>query len=114
MRVIIESPYAGGHANVRYSRRCLRDSLNRGESPFASHLLYTQKEVLDDKIPADRRKGIDAAVAWLEVADAVAVYMDMHVTPGMVHGIVRASVLNKPIKLRWLDGEQAGKEVVIE
>lgn len=114
MRVIIESPYAGGHANVRYSRRCLRDSLNRGESPFASHLLYTQKEVLDDKIPDERRKGIAAAVAWLEVADAVAVYMDLHVTPGMVHGIVKASEMKKPIKLRWLDGERSGQEVVIE
>lgn len=114
MRVIIESPYAGGHANVRYSRRCLRDSLNRGESPFASHLLYTQKEVLDDKIPDERRKGIAAAVAWLEVADAVAVYMDMHVTRGMIEGIVKAATHGKTIRLRWLDGEQSGREVVIE
>jgi hypothetical protein len=53
-------------------------------------------------------------VAWLEVADAVVVYMDMNMTVGMVHGVVKASALNKPIKLRWLDGEKAGKEVVIE
>jgi hypothetical protein len=114
MRVIIESPYAGGHVNVRYSRRCLKDSLNRGESPFASHLLYTQKEVLDDRIPEERKKGIAAAVAWLEVADAVVVYMDMHVTAGMMYGVVKAASLNKTIKLRWLDGERAGEERVIE
>jgi hypothetical protein len=114
MRVIIESPYAGGHANVRYSRRCLKDSLTRGESPFASHLLYTQREVLDDNIPEERKKGIAAAVAWLEVADAVVVYMDMNMTVGMVHGVVKASALNKPIYLRWLDGVKAGQETRIE
>ena len=47
MRVIIESPYSpGSPENIEYARRCLFDSLLRGESPFASHLLYTQ--VLDD------------------------------------------------------------------
>jgi DNA polymerase I-like protein with 3'-5' exonuclease and polymerase domains len=48
MRVIVESPFAGGFANVKYSRECIKDCLNRGESPFASHLLYTQKGVLND------------------------------------------------------------------
>lgn len=114
MRVIVESPFAGGHINVRYGRRCLKDCLNRGESPFASHLLYTQKDVLDDKIPEERKKGIDAATSWLEVADAVVVYMDMSMTAGMVHGIVRAAENKKPIRLRWIDGERAGHEVVIE
>lgn len=112
MRVIVESPFAGGFSNVRYSRRCLRDCLDRGESPFASHLLYTQKEVLDDKIPDERRKGIDAAAAWLEVADAVVVYMDLGVTSGMVYGIARAAKAGKPIKLRWINESRA--EQVIE
>ena len=41
--VILESPYAGDvAANVKYARRCVRDSLSRGEAPIASHLLYTQ------------------------------------------------------------------------
>ena len=102
MRVIVESPFAGGFANVRYSRDCLRDCLSRGESPFASHLLYTQKGVLDDSIPGERRKGIDAAASWLEVADHVAVYMDLGITTGMVYGIVRAARLAKPIHLRWI------------
>ena len=39
-RVIIESPYAGEiDKNTAYARRCMRDSLDRGEAPFASHLL---------------------------------------------------------------------------
>jgi len=102
MRVIIESPFAGGFANVRYSRECIRDCLDRGESPFASHLLYTQKGVLNDQIPEERQRGIDAAVGWLEVADLVAVYMDLGITGGMVWGIARAARMGKPIHLRYL------------
>lgn len=107
-RVIIESPFAGGFANVKYSRQCLKDCLDRGESPYASHLLYTQKDVLDDKIPEERHRGIDAAVAWLEVADFVAVYVDLGITPGMAKGIIRAAAMGKPLKFRTL-GEAAVK-----
>lgn len=114
MRVIVESPYAGGFANVKYARECIRDCLDRGESPFASHLLYTQKGVLDDSIKEERRKGIDAAIGWLEVADHVAVYMDLGVTEGMIFGIVRAAKAAKPVRLRWLRGDNAGKERTIE
>ena len=47
--VIIESPYAGDiEKNVAYARDCVRDSLMRGEAPYASHLLYTQPNILDD------------------------------------------------------------------
>ena len=102
MRVIVESPFAGAFANVKYSRECIRDCLDRGESPFASHLLYTQKGILDDKIPDERKRGIDAANGWLEVCDYVAVYMDLGVTRGMVIGVMKASRLQKPIHLRWL------------
>lgn len=112
MRVIVESPYAGGFGNVKYSRECIRHCLNKGESPFASHLLYTQKGILDDSIPAERRRGIDAAVGWLEVADYIAVFMDMGITPGMVVGITRAAKMGKPIKLRWIREVRA--EQVIE
>lgn len=102
MRVIIESPFAGAFANVRYSRECIRDCLDRGESPFASHLLYTQKGILDDTIPEERRRGIAAANGWLEVADYIAVYMDLGVTRGMLIGVAKAAKMNKPIHLRWL------------
>ena len=47
--VIIESPFAGDvDKNIEYARKCVRDSLNRGEAPSASHLLYTQPGILDD------------------------------------------------------------------
>lgn len=112
MRVIVESPFHGDFKNVKYARECVRDCISRGESPFASHLLYTQKGLLDDKNPTERKRGIDAAIGWLEVADFVAVYMDLGVTPGMVVGITRAARLDKPIRLRWIRG--TAREVDIE
>lgn len=102
MRVIVESPFAGGFTNVKYSRECIRDCLDRGESPYASHLLYTQKGVLDDSDPDERRRGIEAANDWLTVTDFVAVYMDLGVTRGMLIGVMKASKMDKPIHLRWL------------
>lgn len=102
MRVIVESPFAGGFANVKYSRECLKDCLSRGESPYASHLLYTQKGVLDDSVPEERRRGIKASNDWLEVTDLVAVYMDLGVTRGMLIGVMKAARHGKPIHLRWL------------
>lgn len=112
MRVIVESPFAGGFANVKYGRKAVLDCLNRGESPFASHLLYTQKGLLNDKVASERRKGIDAAIGWLEVADYVAVYMDLGMSGGMVKGIARAALLKKQIRLRWITGTP--REEVIE
>jgi hypothetical protein len=48
-KVIIESPFAGDvKKNIEYARKCMRDSLLRGEAPLASHLLYTQDGILDD------------------------------------------------------------------
>src|SRR5690625_5346696 len=92
---IIESPYAptNGHtveANISYARRCMADSLARGEAPYASHLLYTQPGVLDDTQPAERRLGINAGFAWGAQAVRVAVYSDYGITRGRQEGIARA------------------------
>lgn len=114
MRVIVESPFAGGFANVKYARRAVRDCLERGESPYASHLLYTQKGILDDANPEERKRGIDAAIGWLEVADYVVVYLDRGMSKGMMLGIVRAVKLGKQLRLRWIDGKDGPREALIE
>ena len=103
MRVIIESPYAGvdRDLNVEYARRCLQDSLDRGEAPFASHLLYTQ--VLDDTVKDQRRLGMSRALSWYESADMIAVYMDRGISAGMRFGISYARQLGMPRENRWLD-----------
>lgn len=90
LKVIIESPYAGDvQENIEYARQCLLDSLNRGEAPIASHLLHTQ--VLDDNEPEQRKTGINAGHAWLGVADVLAVYTDLGVSPGMFTAISKVT-----------------------
>lgn len=82
--VIIESPYAGDvEANVAYARRAVRDSLDRGECPIASHLLYTQPGILDDLVPEQRALGIAAGLAWRAVADRAVFYVDRGWSTGM-------------------------------
>lgn len=98
---IIESPYAGHTTeHTTYARRCLADSLARGEAPYASHLLYTQPGVLDDTIPAERRHGIEAGFAWGAEADLVAVYTDYGVSIGMSAGVTRARNAGQQIEYR--------------
>lgn len=117
-RVILESPYAGGQyvpasniqaamavqkvvdENIKYARACLHDCLNRGEAPFASHLLYTQ--VLDDEDKNERRQGIVAGQAWLSVVDAVVVYQDFGISKGMREGIDAANAAGVPVEYRCL------------
>lgn len=82
--VIIESPYAGDVAlNLRYLRAALRDSLSRGEAPYASHALYTQEGVLDDTVHAERVQGIAAGFAWWHAAGLICFYTDLGMSRGM-------------------------------
>src|SRR3990167_7318641 len=82
--VLLESPYAGEvEANLAYARRCMRDSLLRGEYPIASHLLYTQRGILDDLIPYERALGIAAGLAWRAVAEGAVFYTDRGWSGGM-------------------------------
>ncbi len=101
IRVVIESPFAGDvERNIEYARRCLADSLARGEAPFASHLLYTQPGVLDDTIPEERKNGMYAGFEWGSQADLCAVYKDLGVSPGMEEGIRRATNAGVPHTFR--------------
>ncbi len=61
----------------------MRDSLSRGEAPIASHLLYTQEGILKDEIPEERQWGIDAGLAWKEVAEKHVFYVDYGYSRGM-------------------------------
>jgi len=102
--VIVESPYAGDvERNVEYARRCVRDSLLRGEAPIASHLLYTQPGILDDDVAAERQHGIDAGLAWRAVAHASVVYTDLGISKGMEYGIAAAKAAGLPVEYRSLE-----------
>lgn len=99
--VIIESPFAGDvEENIKYARLCVRDSLARGEAPIASHLLYTQEGILNDDIEEERKQGIDAGLAWREVADASVVYTDRGISRGMEYGIQAAKNSGLEIEYR--------------
>ena len=102
-KVIIESPYAGDvERNRAYLLRCIRDCLQRGEAPFASHQMYT--DVLDDGNPDERFWGIMAGENWRRVADATVVYRDHGITPGMASGIHQASAIsNHAVEYRSLE-----------
>lgn len=104
-RVILESPYAGDiERNVEYARACVRDSLLRGEAPLASHLLYTQPGILNDADPVERAHGINAGHAWLFAqANAMVVYTDLGISPGMRIGIDAATFRGVAVEFRTLN-----------
>jgi hypothetical protein len=106
--VIIESPYAGDiERNVAYARACMRDSLNRGEAPIASHLLYTQPGILRDEVPEERQWGIDAGLAWRRVAEAAVFYVDRNWSGGMLAARRIYREEGFPFEERELGGEWA-------
>lgn len=92
--VQLESPYKGVNGYnpdaTKYLAAALRDCLQRGEAPFASHAIYTLDGVLNDTIPAEREQGIEAGLAWLNAVHKSVVYTDLGVSTGMKTGIERA------------------------
>lgn len=103
--VIIESPYAGEVGrNERYARACMRDSLLRGEAPYASHLLYTQPGVLRDDVPEERELGIESGFEFRRVAEVIAVYTDLGISPGMQRAINKSktSAVGPRLEMRSL------------
>jgi len=85
---IIESPFKGETGsdeeyarNVRYLDRCIRDCLDRGETPYASHKMIPG--ALDDRIPEERALGIAAGLVWRRLAHKRVFYIDHGMSPGM-------------------------------
>ena len=100
-RVIVESPFRGDRElHVAYAKDCMLDALNRGESPLASHLLFSR--VLDDDDDFQRALGIMAGHQWIPAADAVVVYANHGVSNGMQRGISVARLHGIPIEMRKL------------
>jgi len=110
-RVIIESPYAGTdeeiEENLAYLRAAMRDCLLQGEAPFASHALYTQPGVLDDRNDTERNIGITAGYLWRPCAATTVVYTDLGFSYGMQSAIARANSEGHPVEYRQLGGRWA-------
>jgi len=103
-RVIVESPFAGNEKiNKIYGAFAMHDCLvNHDESPYASHLLYTQKYVLRDYISSERKLGIDAGFEWRKVADKTIFYVDLLMTNGMQEGLHDCRMKELPYEVRKL------------
>ena len=101
VRVIIESPFKGRDkfqlwSNIQYARLCVRDSILRGEAPIASHLLYTQPDILNDDIPAERTLGMGVVFSGLLWRNYVQSTRITGISSGMEAGI-RAQEFGKEI-----------------
>lgn len=105
--ILIESPLAsptieGLVRNKKYARACMRDSLSKGEAPYASHLLYAQEGILNDDISEERALGIHAGLVWGKNALKTIVYTDLGISSGMERGIKRAKEEGRAIEYREL------------
>jgi len=117
-RVIIESPLhaltrEGIEYNKKYARACMRDSLSRGEAPFASHLLYDQVGILDDMKDDERVTGINAGFEWGSIADLIAIYIDNGVSPGMEEGAAHYRKIGITIEMRSLVSDPLLKQIKV-
>lgn len=106
-RVQILSPFRGTtpaerRRNVAYAQAALLDCLQRGEAPFAPHLIYPS--VLDESDPAQRAQGISAGLAWIAAADAVVIYDDLGYSDGMRVEMEHAAHIGRKLERRRLDG----------
>ena len=95
-----------------YGRRCLRDALERGDSPIAPHLLWDTEDgsVLDDLRALHRAFGLAVAGVWYDrgVVECCVVYTDAGVSPGMALGIARATAAGIPVEYRALENFSIG------
>ena len=101
--IILESPFWHPSETVRarniaYAEAAMLDSLQRGESPWLSHITYTR--VLNDADPDQRALGINAGLAWGRVADRTVVYTDLGISEGMRMGIERAEREGRGVEFR--------------
>jgi len=87
--VVVESPFAGNIVVHRiYAKLCLRDCIvNRGEAPYASHLLYPSTLVLNDNDQQERKLGLIASSVWRRLSSKVVFYVDLGISPGMKEAV---------------------------
>jgi hypothetical protein len=81
--VVVESPFAGDmEGNRKYAVKACADCFRRGETPFASHLLYPQ--ILNELAPGAREQGITAGYEFWEIAHKIVFYVDHGWSSGMI------------------------------
>lgn len=101
--VSLESPFASDPlANIAYAYEACKDSISKGESPYASHLLFPQ--FLDDKDPTQRAEGLRLSDAWRHQAAKIIFYLDKGWSAGMQHALDFVKTHGKHAEFRVLKG----------
>lgn len=113
---IVESPLRGHpdgyEAGLAYARCCLRHAISLGDTPWMSHLLYTQ--ALNDTIPQDRSKGLELHMNIIKLAlfmpvARMAIYADYGISEGMQEAIDYAHHLQITVTERFILPESVRK-----
>lgn len=112
MKVFVCSPYSGKvDYNVAMAKRFVLEEALCGNYPYAPHLYLP--EVLDDSKPDERALGIGVGLAFLEVCDAVHVYMlDGRISDGMRQEIKHAKKLGKDIRYFYASQLERTREIL--
>lgn len=102
--VVVESPYRGDiDTHTAYARRAVKDCLERGEAPIASHLLLTQPGILDDEDVEQRNAGIAVGHEWIRQCKVIiAMYVDYGISGGMQKAIDFADSTHTHIEYRTI------------
>lgn len=106
--VVIESPWAGLGAGERaliYLRQCIRDSLARGEIPWASHAMLANTRALYEEDEEQRAEGLEVNKAMiLGHAQLVVFYTDHGMSQGMQAARRWCSMFGKKVEERKVYG----------
>ena len=99
IRALILAPYdLENTTHVVYMERVFKDSLERGEAPFAAHIFYSIYLDYDDI--RERAIGSTFTTMWIKAADVVAVYTDYSRSVEMEIGVKEAVMYNKVVAFR--------------
>lgn len=86
--------------NRHYAKQCVRDSLLRGEHPYASHVLF-EHGALDSRRDSELRAGMRAGIAWGAHGDVRAYYVDRGISAEM-RDAIDVGALGAQIEFRTL------------
>lgn len=99
-RILVCSPYGTNSADwdnhTALARSICVAVIEAGGAPLAPHLHYTQ--FLNDLNKSDREVGLECASAWLDVADAMLVYVAKGISDGMRREMREARTLGKKVQ----------------
>lgn len=94
--IYVCSPYRGDVVkNVEFARFCCHKVVEKGLTPMAPHLYFTQ--FLDDGEPNERALGLKLALCWLDLCEEVWVFGST-ISDGMAQEIAYAGRCGKPVK----------------